>query len=365
MLGARRHGRLGSGRVVRFCLCAALVVACGGRSTTNLENGDGASARGGSLSTGGSGGTTKGTGGDDFDGGTGGLSSGVTGGSGGTKGSCYYAGTYYAYGDTYAAGDGCNYCTCTSTGSDCGSSPCGGVSTATGGTAGSSSDCVHDGVSHMVGDAWVEDDCTHCACTTSGVACSTEDCGSLASCSDILKQWNAAYNAAAKCTPGPGACNALVTNPQCRCQSYVSTSVELDPLLWSWDNQLCSQNFFSCPLCPPLGMYHYCDDSGQCVSSDAPEAGGAGGMGGSGGATGLAGMAGFSTGGLAGAGGVATGGLGGAGGAATGGLSGAAGVTTGGLGGADGAATGGLAGASGGLAGSLAAGAGGSAGATP
>ena len=321
--GARRRGRLGLGcRLVKIgvsfksAMVTLLLGACGGRSTTDLTNGNGGTgAHGGSVSTGGTGGTTS-VGGGHVEGGTGGVSSGATSGSGGTGDTCYYAGTYYVVGDSYPADDGCNYCTCTPSGSVCGSTPCtGGASSSTGGTAG----------------------------------------GVGASCDDVLSKWSAAYTRAQKCTPGMDSCSSLVANPRCGCQSYVTNSIELDQLVGIWDDERCSDFPVSCPLCVPVGKYHYCGDSGTCVSSDTAPTGGASGMGGLGGAAGLGGMAGFTTGGLAGAGGVATGGLAGAGGVATGGLGGNAGANSGGLAGGAGSAT-----VSGGFAGSLAAGVGGS-----
>lgn len=297
---------------------ATFAVACGGRSTTDLTHGDGGSAaRGGAMSTGATGGATLGAGGGQVEGGTGGVSSGATSGSGAAKASCYYAGTYYAEGDSYPAGDGCNYCTCTTKGSACGSSSCGGMS-ATGGSGGAS-----------------------------------------ASCDAIRSKWFALYTQAERCTPGPGACDALVSDPVCRCKSYVSSSVELDALLSDWDQRLCSEFPVACPACQPLGMYHYCDDTGTCVSSDTPPAGGTAGVSGVGGAGGVAGASGFTAGGLGGAGALAgaagstTGGLGGAGGPATGGLGG----TAGGLGGDAGASSAGLSGGGfGGAAGTTSAG---------
>lgn len=303
-----------------FLLTAALAVACGGRSTTDVEKGSG--ARGGSVSTGGSttgaggsGTVTTGGSGTVTTGGTGVVTTGGTGavGAGGTANViCYYAGTYYSYGDSYPAGDGCNYCTCTLGGSNCGSNSCGGVVTATGGSAGVGQGCVYDGALYALGAMFLEPDgCTECQCTATGVACSATGCGTAASCDDILSKYDAAFTRAQKCTPGTGTCDVLVTTPLCRCETYVSSSAELDPLLTAWDDQLCSQRPTTCPLCGPVGSYHYCDNTGTCVSSDTPP-GGASGMGGLGGAAGLAGMAGFATAGFGGVGGFAAGGLGGA-----------------------------------------------------
>lgn len=355
------------GRVVRgsldIVLFTALAVACGGRSTTEPADHDGAGAHGGSSSDGGAhavtgppdtGGstTTGGTGGGGTGGGgTGGGGTGATGGSG----ACYYGGSFHAVGDTYPAGDGCNDCTCTPGGSFCDSNACtGGATSSTGGT--SSAGCPYDSVTYPVGATFpATDGCNTCSCTAAGPipVCTMVDCSATA-CSNLEQNFQTALDDALKCTPFVDSCDELVALIPCNCQTYVRDASALGPVESAWAMEMCSSKLpSSCPFCPAAGRYHYCDTTGTCVSTDVPPAGGAAGMGGSSGDGAFGGAAGFATAGLGGVGGFETGGLGGGAGVEVGGFSGA------GLGGFAGAVT-----SSGGF-GGAGAGTGGSSGETP
>ena len=111
-----------------------------------------------------------------FCGGVGGAS--AAGGS--TGATCLYNGSYYPVGSTIKASDGCNTCNCASDGTvACTHQTCGGVGGATGVGGSTGLTCAYNGVNYPVGSSFSSGDgCNSCSCTTSGVAiCTKMACG--------------------------------------------------------------------------------------------------------------------------------------------------------------------------------------------
>lgn len=95
----------------------------------------------------------------------------------GTGVKCVYNGVVHNLGSSFKSSDGCNTCTCASDGTvDCTLMACtvGGSSGIAGGT---SVGCLYDGVNYSVGTNFKSSDgCNTCSCTTSGIACTTMAC---------------------------------------------------------------------------------------------------------------------------------------------------------------------------------------------
>jgi hypothetical protein len=87
---------------------------------------------------------------------------------------CYVDGKGYAAGESFAASDGCNACTCLSDGKvSCTERACGGGA-ADGGVSGS---CDYGGKGYALGEAFLATDgCNSCVCQEAGLVCTEKAC---------------------------------------------------------------------------------------------------------------------------------------------------------------------------------------------
>jgi hypothetical protein len=229
--------------------------ACGGRSADDDAAGtagfrfiEGTGGSTGGTATGGAGiGGSTGSGAAPAVGGTGAGGKGPTGGAGtaaansgvggGVTRGCYYGGTDHTLGSIYPAGDGCNSCTCTVKGSNCGSAV-----------------CINP------------------------------------TCSNIEKKYEQAVLIARSCMPNQttNACVYVVpAKLRCDCYTYVTDQTGLSSIEDEWQAAGCNDSTSgSCPLCPELGTVSFCGSDGTCASSFVMSSGGGAGLGGEAGAAG-------------------------------------------------------------------------------
>jgi hypothetical protein len=192
------------------------------------------------------------------DGGTssgGGSSFGGTSGTGGNT-DCYFEGRYYAYGESFPRGDGCNTCGCVREGAvtctllDCQRS------------------CVVNGILYADGASFsVEGGCGTCACDGGDIICVSVPCPE--SRCDMLFAW---YNervmfGARRCDPSTVSCTILVNSTlPCGCKTFVSDDSDLEAWRDEWEFLDCGSPT-PCIPCPSPPNSAFCSPEGTCIDA--------------------------------------------------------------------------------------------------
>jgi len=204
-----------------------------------------------------------------------GASSSIGGGSGVT---CQYNGVNYAPGTSFKSSDGCNTCSCTSSGQvGCtamacavgGASNLGGGSSVNGGASGGG--CVYNGVTYGDGTSFKSaDGCNSCSCSKGSVLCTMMACAvggataiggaSSTSCGPInlpaimCTGYKLTYDATTGCATGftcpqdAGACTCTGAKPQYLIQCSDGSTV--GPVCETDSSGACN---WATPSCPTAG----------------------------------------------------------------------------------------------------------------
>ena len=153
--------------------------------------------------------------------------------------------------------------------------PASGGSTATGGS-GSARSCEYAGTVYANGQSFpAGDHCNGCVCRNGSVSCTAVSCPPEDLCGDLALEYDAMLATARDCSPpaaGSGHCvpGALSSLP-CGCPTTVDSRFdvrELDTIVAAYRAHGCGEDI-ECEACPDVEPTGYCSAEGVCVDARA------------------------------------------------------------------------------------------------